>query len=453
VWRSPLKIEEVTPMNEYANALKQTLTSLIREMSAAPAPYVKNPEKDFTRKKKLPFETVMQLLISMGGNSIYKELLESQGYDVITATTSAFIQQRNKILPSAVEFLFHKFTQSYTDIKDYRGYRLLAIDGSDLHVATDSADTDTYFQSHPNTKGYNLLHLNAAYDLCNRLYVDAIVQPRKLWNEGRALADRVDRSPISGKTIVISDRGYESYNNFAHIEGKGWNYVIRVKDLDSNGILSGLRLPSSEEFDLDFHLILTKKQTKEVKAHPEIYKYVPSNSTFDFLDLHENLFYPISFRVVRFVLPSGDYESVITNLSAADFPPDEIKSIYHMRWGIETSFRALKYTVGLTNFHAKRQESITQEIFARMIMYNFAEMITSHVVISQMDKRHQCQVNFTVAVHVCRHFLRSRDNEPPPDVEALIRKNILPIRPIRQGQQNTRKIRNKSAVSFVYRVS
>ena len=113
-------------MDEYANSLKKTLTSLIREMSATPAPYVKNPQTDFTRKKKLPFETVMQLLISMGGNSIYKELLESQGYDVNTATTSAFVQQRNKILPSAVEFLFHEFTQSYTDIKDYRGYRLLA---------------------------------------------------------------------------------------------------------------------------------------------------------------------------------------------------------------------------------------------------------------------------------------------------------------------------------------
>jgi hypothetical protein len=440
-------------MNEYANSLKQTLTSLIREMSAAPAPYVKNPERDFTRKKKLPFETVMQLLISMGGNSIYKELLESQGYDVNTATTSAFVQQRNKILPSAVEFLFHEFTQSYTDIKDYRGYRLLAFDGSDLHIATDPADTDTYFQSQPNTKGYNLLHLNAAYDLCNRLYVDAIVQPRRLCNEGRALAAMVDRSPIRGKTIVTADRGYESYNNFAHLERKGWNYVIRVKDLDSNGILSGLRLPSSGEFDIDVHLTLTKKQTKEVKAHPEIYKFVPSTSTFDFLDLHENLFYPISFRVVRFVLPNGAYETVITDLSAADFPPDEIKSIYNMRWGIETSFRALKYTVGLTNFHAKRQESITQEIFARMIMYNFAEMITSHVVISQMDKRHQYQVNFTVAVYVCRHFLRSRDDEPPPDVEALIRKNILPIRPIRPGQKNTRKIRYKSAVSFVYRVA
>lgn len=84
---------------------------------------------------------------------------------------------------------------------------------------------------------------------------------------------------------------------------------------------------------------------------------------------------------------------------------------------------------------------------------NTAEMITSLVVISQSDKRHAYQVNFTVAVHVCRQFLRSRDDEPPPEVEALIRKNILPIRPTRQGQKNTRKIRYKSRDSFVYRVA
>ncbi|WP_431091306.1 transposase [Paenibacillus sp. 8b26] len=140
-------------------------------------------------------------------------------------------------------------------------------------------------------------------------------------------------------------------------------------------------------------------------------------------------------------------------MSADEFAPAAIKSIYNKRWGIETSFRALKYTVGLTNFHAKKQESIVQEIFARMILYNFAEMMTSHVVISQKDKQHSYQVNFTVAVHVCRHFLRSRDEGPPPDVEALIRKNILPIRPDRPRQENKRKIRWKSVVSFVYRVA
>ncbi|MDF2938920.1 MAG: hypothetical protein K0Q90_4293 [Paenibacillaceae bacterium] len=81
----------------------------------------------------------------------------------------------------------------------------------------------------------------------------------------------------------------------------------------------------------------------------------------------------------------------------ADFPPEELKSIYTLRWGIETSFRALKYTVGLTNFHAKKQESIIQEIFARMILYNFVEMVTSHFVISQSNRQYHYQVNFTIA--------------------------------------------------------
>jgi hypothetical protein len=131
-------------MNDYPNTVKETLSSLIAELSASPALFVKNPGKDFTRKRKLPFETVVQQLISMGGNSIYKELLESQRYDVNTATSSAFVQQRDKILPCAFEFLLHEFTQSHSEQKTYRGYRLLAVDGSTLHIATNTEDTDTY---------------------------------------------------------------------------------------------------------------------------------------------------------------------------------------------------------------------------------------------------------------------------------------------------------------------
>jgi hypothetical protein len=57
------------------------------------------------------------------------------------------------------------------------------------------------------------------------------------------------------------------------------------------------------------------------------------------------------------------------------------------------------------------------------------------------------------APYVKKPEIDSRDDEPPPDVEALIRKNIMPIRPACPGQKNTRKIRYKSAVSFVYRVA
>ena len=442
-------------MNNNSCAVKETLTSLIREMAGSPTLFAKNPGKDFSRKRKLPFENVMLLLIAMGGNSIYKELLEASDYDVKTVTSSAFVQQRGKILPLAFEMLFQDFTQSFIDsaTRNYKGYCLLGVDGSDLHIATDPKDPDSYFQDKPGIKGYNLLHLNAMYDLLNRLYVDAIIQPRRKQNECRALAGMVDRSNIDGNVIVVADRGYESCNVFAHIERKGWFYVIRVKDLDSNGILSGLRLPQGGEFDVRINITLTKKQTKEVKAHPDIYKFVPSTSNFDFLDLHSNKFYPISFRVVRFLLPNGSFETVISNLDAAVFPPSALRDIYKLRWGIETSFRELKYTIGLTSFHAKKQEFIAQEVFARFIMYNFTEIITSSVAISCTDTKHGYKANFTVAVLVCRRFLRLRNNEPPLDVEALIRKNILPVRPVRPGQYNIRKTRSKPAVSFAYRVA
>lgn len=439
-------------MNNYPNTVLETLTSLIREMAENPMLYVKNPGKDFTRNRKLPFEVVVNLLISMGGNSLYKELLESQGYDVNTATSSAFVQQRDKILPCTFEFLLHEFTRSHSELKTYRGYRLFANDGSALHIATNPNDADTYFQNNPGEKGFNLLHLNAMYDLCNRMYVDSLIQSGRKQNEHKALVDMVGRSHVEEPAIIIGDRLYESYNNFAHIEKKGWKYLIRVKDLSSNGILSGLTLPSGGDFDITVQKILTRKQTNEVKARPDLYRFIPKKSTFDFLDLHTNKFFPMTFRVVRFKITDDTYETVITNLDAAEFSPEELKELYHMRWGIETSFRELKYAVGLLNFHSKKRECIEQEVFARIIMYNFAEMITSRVIISQTDTKHVYQVNFATAIHICRQFLRACfwNNALPPDVEALIRKNVLPIRP---GRKNKRKIRGKTSVSFLYRVA
>ncbi len=93
-------------------------------------------------------------------------------------------------------------------------------------------------------------------------------------------------------------------------------------------------------------------------------------------------------------------------------------------------------------------EHIYQEVFARLIMYNFSELITSHVIIQKADCKYAYKVNFSVAVHVCRQFFL--DNVSPPDVEALIRRHVSPIRP---GRSRPRKMTVKHAVSFVYRVA
>ena len=95
----------------------------------------------------------------------------------------------------------------------------------------------------------------------------------------------------------------------------------------------------------------------------------------------------MNFRIVRFPISEDIYETVVTNLDEDRYPAIEIKKLYASRWGIETSFRDLKYTVGLLNFHSKKVMCILQEIYAHMIMYNFAEMITSHVAIEKKAKK------------------------------------------------------------------
>lgn len=309
-------------------------------------------------------------------------------YDLDTVTSAAFVQQREKLLPEAFQFLFHEFTKASLQPRTHNGYRLLAVDGSDLCITHNPKDLETYFPNGPKAKGFNLLQLNAMFDLCSRVYVDALVLPGRKQHERQALIDMVERSNIKEKTIVIADRGYENYNAFEHIEQKGWNYVIRIKDIRSSGISSGLSVPNEECFDKEYNLLLSRRQAKEIKAYPEKYKFMPSSQKFDYLPVGDKGTYPMHFRIVRFPISESQYEVLITNLSEEEFSVEQLKELYHMRWGIETSFRELKYAIGLTNFHAKKVAYITQEIFARLTMYNFCEIITLHVVIQQKDRKH-----------------------------------------------------------------
>ena len=60
----------------------------------------------------------------------------------------------------------------------------------------------------------------------------------------------------------MADRGYESFNTFAHQIRKGMYFVIRMKEISSNGILSAYDLPDSE-FDTHIRTTLTRRHTKE----------------------------------------------------------------------------------------------------------------------------------------------------------------------------------------------
>ena len=432
----------------FAEHVKNSLLSLIQEMASLPWLFVKNPAADFSRSRKLDFASTIQFILSMESGSLKKELLDYFQFSADTLSVSAFSQQRNKLLLETFPFLLHEFNSLFPLQKNYNGYRLLACDGSDLNIPRNPKDADTYFQSLPTDKGFNQIHLNALYDLREKRYTDVVIQPARKKNESLAMTQMIDRCCGQKNTIFIADRGYETYNIFAHVQEKGMYYLIRVKDGGGGSMTGSFSLPDEDEFDHAMQLVLTKKQTNEVKTNPQKYKILPKSSPFDYLDLHHKKFYTLNFRVVRFALSENSYECIITNLPIEEFPADEIKKIYAMRWGIETSFRELKYAIGLSCFHSKKAEYIMQEIYARLILYNYCEIITMHVVIHQKDTKHIYQMNYTIAIHICRYFLRN--DISPPTVEKLIQKNLLPVRP---GRSDPRKVKPKSAVSFLYRTA
>lgn len=80
-------------------------------------------------------------------------------------------------------------------------------------------------------------------------------------------------------------------------------------------------------------LFLTTKQTNEVKElfkRKNQYRYLSSSQEFDFLSKKNRkrdpaAFYKLPFRIARFKITDDTYETVITNLDAADFPSAELK--------------------------------------------------------------------------------------------------------------------------------
>jgi len=436
-------------MNCTPKIIRRILKKCIDEISAHPETFAKNPGKDFTRKRKMPLNQVMKAVLSMTGKSLRGELMDYFGLSTDMPTVSAFVQQRNKINYRAFEALFHNFTESVSEQKLYKGYRLLAVDGSDLHTPTNKDESDSFYPGSNGQKPYNLLHLNVLYDLQRKIYTDALVQVSKKGNEHKAFTTMVDRDDSHIPTVYIADRGFESYNNMAHVIEKGQKFLIRVKDLGKKGIASRFKLDFSGDFDVDITLNLTRKQTNVAKMTLD---YLPHNVNFDYLPTSckkavQCKPYVLNFRLVRFELSEGSFELVATNLDRIDFSPIELKQLYALRWGIETSFRDLKYSLALSYFHSKKTENILQEIFARLTMYNFAELITSHVVVKQKSRKYSYRINFAAAVHICRNFFLK--NISPSDVEALL---LMHLFPLRQGPSNPRKASSKSAPSFMYRI-
>lgn len=438
-------------VNSTPNVLKENLDSAIQEVVSdfKENYHINNHNSDFSRKRVLTMETVINLLLSMQGGSLKKEIYDAG----VSVSASAFVQQRDKIPWTVMEEIFESFNSKCKDTKTYKGYRVLAIDGTTINMAR-NPKSDSFVINNSTPKGYNQLHVNPLYDVLNKTYQYCVIQPQPQQDEVGALLFMMKWYEFKEKTLIVADRGYESYNIFAHIQNTpNTDFLIRVKQ-DRTAMREIGKLPMTE-LDTNVSFTITTTQTKEDKENgyillqtrkkeDRIYSSKTRAGRWDFPSP-----YPMKIRVVRFKLDTGEYETLATSLPRS-ITLAEIKELYHARWGIETAFRELKYGIGLVNLHGKKDDFVRQEIFSAMIMSNFCSRIVNEVVVRKNDANiHEYKVNMTMAIHICRQFFRTKD----ADAKKLLQDIARYTEPVRPGRRDERNIKAKTFVSFIYRVS
>lgn len=430
------------------NAIKRELDEAVLQAVQNPNREFGEQEFNFHRNRILTGGKMIKFLLSMQGGSLDKELHDAG----IFATKSAFVQQRYKLSWTVLEEVLENFNKLHKDTKKYKGYRVLAVDGTTVNMAR-NPNAPSFVQNNSNPKGYNQLHVTPLFDVLNKTYLHCLIQPQPRQDEIGALLFMLEWHDFDEKTLIVADRGFESYYLFAELmREKQMDFLIRVKQ-DRSAMREIKKLPMTE-LDREISFTITTSQTKEDKENG----YVFIQTHKDAGRIYSNKTragrwylpspYPMKFRVVRFQLDTGEYETLATSL-----PPSvtlaEIKELYHSRWGIETSFRELKYGMGLVNLHGKKDDFVRQEIFAAMVMSNFCSRIANRIVIPQDSGNiHAYQVNMKMATYLCRKFYRNESGNGAQ----LVRDILKYTEPIRPDRKDGRNIKAKSFVGFTYRV-
>lgn len=411
-------------------------------------PDVSLPPRSFSRPSPLSAEKMIELILAMRGGSLNSELHDAG----IAVSKSAFSKRRKLIPPAILESLFNHFNALCTDFRRFKGYQVLTIDGTTVNMAR-NPDAPTFMQHAGNPKGINQFHVNALYDVLNKTYLDAVIQPQPRMDEVGALLFLLAWHNFPEKTLIVTDRGYESYAVIASFfERTRADCLIRVRS--GNFALKPIAALPMQEFDRDISFTISTTRTKEDIANGHIFvpsnikdkpgAYRPNQQRWPFSSP-----YPMKLRVLRFRLDTGEYETLVTTLPRS-ITMDGIRELYHARWGIETAFRELKYGLGLTNLHGKSDDYVRQELWASMTMANYCNRIIGAVELPKRRKAtYAYQVNATMAVKLCRDYLRA----PDADGAKLMRQIARYSEPVRPGRQDERNLKAKSFVGFCYRVA
>lgn len=382
----------------------------------------------FTRERALPFALVLTLILRKGARALQGMLNEAFGWlGAPTVTASAFCQARYQFKHTAfIELNREAVVLTMYEDGDYQrcwGLRILAVDGSKL-LLPDNAPVREAFGtiafSHGKTgqpqgeRPYALA--SVLYDVLNRVALDATL--------ARADAYEVDLAIghlpyTAADDLLVMDRNYPSYRMAATLHQHQREFVIRCSRSSFKQARAMLRGEGA-----DSQCVTLRPGTDQAAAIRAA-----------------GLAMTLPVRFVRVVLPTGEWEVLMTSLRDEQrYPTGDFLELYHLRWGIETFYGVLKGRLDLENFSGIAPEAIRQDYFAAIYLCGLETILTADAQ-AQLDARptrQPQQVNRAVAFAAIKQQaldLLFSDAEPDTLCErltALFLTNPVACRPQRK---------------------
>lgn len=413
------------------STVKSKLFSIISDAEAHIDEFVVNPGRDMTRHRDCAFSDTILTIMNFSMNRLNTELFHFFADKLKSIPSkSAFCQQRKKFNDKLFPHLMKSFYDAFSTSNKYKGYTLMAVDGTDINLPTDRRDEIYRVKQARSDNYFFQMHVNALYNICDNRFHSIVTQPRPQMNENAAFCHLVDEGDFDEKTIFIADRGYVSLNTLAHLTERNKLFLIRAKKPDTTASLLHNLIESDHETDQSITVSVTRSKRNIKKYNLSCYKIARKDRVFEPIPVWDyDAVYRLPLRVVCIQLDTGTYEYLITNLPSDDFSVSDLKKLYHMRWNIETSFRNLKYALALVYLHSVNRDFIIQEIYAKLILYNFASLLHRYAEkgkkAPKKENKYRYKVSFTDTVPVAQMFLRR--NIPNKIIKALLLKHMTAI--------------------------
>jgi hypothetical protein len=368
------------------------------------------------------------------------------GQDPTQVTEEAFAKARQRMplvfWVQLILLLGERFEAEHAERLCFRGFRLLAVDGTRLTLPDEKA-LRNFYGTASNGKGQHNAQARMVLlqSPLTRLPVAYQLQPVKVGEV--TMARQLAASNLRPDDLVLLDSGYVSYGLLWDIQNRGAFFCIRLQ-----------------------HALNLRTLRRDPRTGERWVRWTPKDSRGQWRN--EGLPRSIDLRLIEYQVPGHRRIQLATNvlstqrLSHADFcrltttegvAEKLLPGLYHLRWQIETSFAEMKIGQQMEGgFRSKTPAGIAYEVAGHVVLYLLVRwLIVEAAVRHGVDP---LRISFCNALRELQQVWATMVVSSPqwvarvlmPRLLARIASHLVPLRPGRSYPRK-KKAKGKTATS------